>query len=113
MIENKEEYLKKCSEIRGRQEELNDKIEAVDTVKAMLEAYNCNIEDLKERLEEERDAATDEYQAHTREAIEILTKINKEFDARQIEQLYARGYDNVDLVNAYLRGDLDRFKETQ
>lgn len=110
MIENKEEYRKKLSEIMTRQEELLEKIEAVDSVKAMLEAYNCNIDDLKERLEDEMDAATDEYQEHTKEENQILAKIIKEFSALQIEQWYAQGYDTVGLVNAYLRGDLDRFK---
>ena len=65
---------KKRSEILDRQEELLEKIEAVDSVKAMLEAYNCNIDDLKERLEDEMDAATDEYQEHTKEEITILAK---------------------------------------
>jgi len=111
MIENKEEYRKKRSEIMDRQEDLIEKIEAVDTVKAMLEAYNCNIDDLKERLEDEVDAATDEYQEYTKLETKTLAKIIKEFSAGQIEQWYAQGYDTVDLVNAYLRGDLDRFKE--
>ena len=111
MIENKEEYRKKRSEIMDRQEELIEKIEAVDTVMEMIEAYNCNIEDLKERLEEEMDAADDEYQEYTKLETETRDKIFKEFSSGQIEQWFAQGYDTVDLVNAYLQGDLDKFKE--
>lgn len=110
MIENKEAYRKKRSEIMDRQEDLIEKIAMVDAVKEMLKTYNCNIDDLKERLEDEIDAATDEYQEHTSEEYKILAKIDKDFSALQIEQWFAQGYDTVDLVNAYLRGDLDKFK---
>ena len=111
MIEDKEAYRKKRSEIMDRQEELIEKIDMVDAVKELLETYDCSIEDLKERLENELAAADDEYQEYTKEESQIFAKICKEFSGGQIEQWFAQGYDTVDLVNAYLGGDLDKFRE--
>ena len=111
MIENKEEYRNKRSEIMDREDALLDIIDEIDHVKSLMKTYNCNIDDLKERLEDELDDAEDEYHAHTKEEFETLTKINKEFSAGQIEQWLAQGYDTVDLINAYLGGELDKFRE--
>jgi len=108
MIEDKEAYQARRDEILDRQNELFDRMEYVDS---MLEEYgDLTLGQIREKLDAELDKLEDEYQAHTREEFDTLAKISKEFSAPQVENWIAQGYDTVDLVNAYLRGDLDKFR---
>lgn len=112
MIEDKEAYRAKCTELLNKKEELMDSISAVEAVKELLEKYNVNhLSALKAKLEKEYDDTEYAYEYLTKEEDEVFAQITKEFSANQIECWFAQGYDMVDLVNAYLRGDLEKFKE--
>ena len=112
MIENKEEYRFKRAELSCKKDEISEGIDMVDAVREMLKTYNVRrLSALKAKLEREWDAVSDEYDEFTKEETETFTKITKEFSANQIECWFAQGYDMVDLVNAYLRGDLEKYKE--
>lgn len=112
MIENKEEYRCKRSELSSKKDEISEGIDMVDAVREMLKTYNVRrLSALKAKLEREWDAVSDEYEEFTKEETETFAKITKEFSANQIECWFAQGWDMVDLVNAYLRGDLEKFKE--
>lgn len=112
MIENKEEYRRKRSELSSKKDELSESIDMVDAVREMLKTYNVRrLSALKAKLEQEWDAVADEYDEFIKEETETFAKITKEFSGNQIECWFAQGYDMVDLVNAYLRGDLEKFKE--
>lgn len=112
MIEDKELYRCKRAELSCKKDELSEGIDMVDAVREMLKTYKVRrLSTLKAKLEKEWDAVSDEYDEFTKEENETFTKITKEFSANQIECWFAQGYDMVDLVNAYLRGDLEKFKE--
>lgn len=112
MIEDKEIYRCKRAELSSKKDELSESIDMVDAVREMLKTYNVRrLSTLKAKLEHEWDAVADEYEEFTKEEDETFAKITKEFSANQIECWFAQGWDMVDLVNAYLRGDLEKFKE--
>ena len=112
MIEDKEIYRCKRAELSSKKDELSESIDMVDAVREILKTYNVRrLSTLKAKLEQEWDAVADEYEEFTKEENETFAKITKEFSANQIECWFAQGYDMVDLVNAYLRGDLEKFKE--
>ena len=112
MIDDKELYRVKRAELSSKKDELSESIDMVDAVMEMMKTYNVRrLSALKAKLEQDYDAVADEYEEFTKEETETFTKITKEFSANQIECWFAQGYDMVDLVNAYLRGDLEKFKE--
>ena len=112
MIEDKEVYRCKRAELSCKKDEISEGIDMVDAVREMLKTYNVRrLSALKAKLEKEWDSVADEYEEFTKEENETFAKITKEFSANQIECWFAQGYDMVDLVNAYLRGDLEKFKE--
>ena len=112
MIENKEEYRRKRSELSSKKDELSESIDMVDAVREMLKTYNVRrLPALKAKLEQDYDAVADEYEEFIKEENEVFDKITKEFSGNQIECWFVRGWDMVDLVNAYLSGDLEKFKE--
>lgn len=112
MIDDKEIYRCQRAELSCKKEELMESISYVDAVKEMMEKYNVRrLSALKAKLELEYDAAEDAYEKFTKEETETFAKIAKEFSGNQIECWFAQGYDMVDLVNAYLSGDLEKFKE--
>lgn len=111
MIENKEEYRCKRAELSSKKDELSESIDMVDAVREMLKTYNVRrLSALKAKLEQDYDAVADEYEKFIKEENEVFDKITKEFSAKQIECWFLC-WDMVDLVNAYLRGDLEKFKE--
>lgn len=112
MITDKEIYRCKRAELSSKKDELSESIDMVDAVREMLKTYNVSqLSELKAKLEQEWDAVADEYEEFTKEETETFEKITKEFSGNQIECWIAQGYDTVDMVNAYLRGDLEKFKE--
>ena len=112
MITDKDVYRCKRAELSSKKDELSESIDMVDAVREMLKTYNVRrLSTLKAKLEQEWDAVADEYEEFTKEENETFAKITKEFSANQIECWFAQGWDMVDLVNAYLRGDLEKFKE--
>ncbi len=112
MIEDKEIYRCKRAELSSKKDEISEGIDMVDAVREMLKTYKVRgLSALKAKLEQEWDAVSDEYEEFTKEENETFSKITKEFSANQIECWFAQGYDMVDLVNAYLRGDLEKYKE--
>lgn len=112
MIDDKELYRCKRAELSCKKDELSESIDMVDAVREMLKTYNVRrLSALKAKLEQDYDAVADEYEKFTKEETETFAKIAKEFSGNQIECWFAQGYDMVDLVNAYLRGDLEKFKE--
>ena len=108
MIENKEEYLAKWQTLFDKQNDvLNDLAEANE----MLEKYGAvNLGELVDRLQEEADKATEEFNEYTKEEKEIIDKIHSEFSAAQIEAWIAQGYSHIDMVYAYLQGKIDDYK---
>ena len=112
MIENKEEYRRKRSELSSKKDELSESIDMVDAVREMLKTYNVRrLSALKAKLIQDYDAVADEYYKFIKEENEVFDEICKKFSANQIECWFVRGWDMVDLVNAYLSGDLEKFKE--
>jgi len=112
MIDDKELYRCKRAELSCKKDELSESIDMVDAVREMLKTYNVRrLSALKAKLEQDYDAVADEYEKVTKEETETFAKIAKEFSGNQIECWFAQGYDMVDLVNDYLRGDLEKFKE--
>lgn len=112
MIEDKELYRCKRAELSSKKDELSESIDMVDAVREMLKTYNVRcLSALKVKLEQEWDAVADEYEEFIKEENEVFDKITKEFSAKQIECLFVMGWNMVDLVNAYLNGDLEKFKE--
>ena len=112
MIEDKAIYRYKRAELLSKRDELSESIDMVDAVREMLKAYNVrSLSVLKAKLEKDYDAVADEYEEFTKEEKETFEKIAKEFSGNQIECWIAQGHDTVDMVNAYLRGDLEKFKE--
>ena len=112
MITDKDVYRCKRAELSSKKDELSESIDMVDAVREMLKTYNVRrLSALKAKLEKEWDSVADEYEEFTKEENETFAKITKEFSANQIECWFAQGWDMVDLVNAYLRGDLEKFKE--
>ena len=107
MIENKEEYRCKRSELSSKKDELSESIDMVDAVREMLKTYNVRrLSALKAKLEQDYDAVADEYYKFIKEENEVFDEICKKFSANQIECWFVQGRDVADLVNSYLSGEL-------
>ena len=99
MIENKTAYREHCKELLARMLAAVDKIDsAADIVQ-------------KARLVEEAKQAIKEHEDYTREECETMGIIVNTFSIPQVLWLKEEYPDDIDLVNAYLRGDLDKFKD--
>lgn len=112
MIEDKEAYIAKRNELLNTKESVIEAIDIADAYKGLLkEYYASSHSDLMHKLELAYDDIEEKYNEFTKEETETFEKITKEFSGSQIECWIAQGYDTVDMVNAYLRGDLEKFKE--
>lgn len=112
MIEDKEAYIAKRNELLNDREEVMEAISIADAYKDLLKKYYASSHsDLMHKLELAYDDREEKYNEFIKEETETFDKITKEFSGNQIECWFAQGYDLVDLVNAYLRGDLEKFKE--
>lgn len=107
MIEDKDAYRAKATELLNKKEELNESLSYVDAVSELMKKYKVvYLSELKEKLETEYDAAEDEYEKYTKEEKEAFEEICKKFSSNQIECWIAQGHDVVDLVHSYLYGEL-------
>ena len=107
MIEDKDAYRVKSTELFNKKEDLFESLSYVNSVSELMKKYNAgNLPELKEKLDAEYDAAEQEYEKYTKEENETFDKICKKFSSNQIECWFAQGYDIVDLVHSYLYGEL-------
>lgn len=107
MIEDKEAYRVKSTELFNKKEDLFESLSYVNAVTELMQKYNAgNLSELKEKLDAEYDAAEQEYEKYTKEENETFGEICKKFSSNQIECWFAQGYDIVDLVHSYLYGEL-------
>lgn len=107
MIEDKDVYRAKSTELLNRKEELFESISYVDAVTELMKKYNVRyLSELKAKLETDLDAAEQAYNKYTKEEKDTFAEICKKFNANQIECWIAQGYDIVDLVHSYLYGEL-------
>lgn len=107
MIEDKEAYRAKSTELLNKKEELLESLSHVDAVSELMKKYKVvYLSELKEKLEAEYDAAEDAYNNYTKEEKDAFAEICKKFSSNQIECWIAQGHDIVDLVNSYLYGEL-------
>lgn len=107
MIEDKEEYRVKSTELFNKKEDLFESLSYVNAVSELMKKYKViYLSELKEKLETEYDAAEQEYEKYTKEENETFDEICKKFSSNQIECWFAQGYDIVDLVHSYLYGEL-------
>lgn len=112
MIKDKEAYIAKRNELLNDREEVIEAISIAEAYKGLLEKYYASSHsDLMHKLDLAYDDSDEKYNEFTKEETETFEKITKEFSGKQIECWIAQGYDTVDMVNAYLRGDLEKFKE--
>ena len=109
MIENKEEYKAHCKELIDRQLAAMDVLE---TVKKLIEQFgDIKLSEAKTKLYQAASDAIREHEEYTREEYTIMGEINNKYSISQILWWTTNGYDTVDMVNAYLRGDLERLPE--
>lgn len=103
MIENKEEYKKKCKELN---DEMSAQFEVVSTVGHLQTLYgmDAKLSDIKKTAEAKK--AYDKLDTFRKEESDALIAINSKYDSGQILGFIANGYDTIDLVNAYLEGKL-------
>lgn len=107
MIEDKDAYRAKSTELLNKKEELFESLSSVNAVTELMKTYNAsNLSELKEKLETECDAAEDAYDKYTKEENDAFDEICGKFSSNQIECWFAQGYDTVDLVHSYLLGEL-------
>ena len=107
MIENKDAYRVKSTELFNKKEDLFESLSYVNDVTELMQKYNAgNLSELKEKLDAEYDAAEQEYEKYTKEENDTFDEICKKFSSNQIECWFAQGYDIVDLVHSYLYGEL-------
>lgn len=107
MIEDKEAYRVKSTELFNKKENLFESLSYVNGVTELMQKYNAgNLLELKEKLEAEYDAAEQEYEKYTKEENETFDEICKKFSSNQIECWFAQGHDIIDLVHSYLYGEL-------
>lgn len=112
MIEDKEAYIAKRNELLNNKEAVLEAIEIAEAYEGLLKEYYASSHaDLMHKLDLAYDDREEKYNEFIKEESETFEKIAKEFSGNQIECWFAQGYDMVDLVNAYLRGDLEKFKE--
>jgi DNA topoisomerase IA len=105
MIENKEEYKKKCKELTDA---MSAQFEVVSTVGHLQTLYgmDAKLSDIKKTAEAEAKKAMDKLDAFRKEETDALIAINAKYDTGQILNFIANGYDSIDMVNAYLEGKL-------
>ena len=105
MIENKEEYRKKCKELTDA---MSAQFEVVSTVGHLQTLYgmDAKLSDIKKTAEADTRKAIDELDAFTKEERDALLAINDKYDSGQILDFMATGYDSLDMVNAYLEGKI-------
>jgi len=109
MIENKETYYNRAAELANKKDNILGKIRSVDPVESLMRAYGTtSLAELKDRLNDEYKVAAAEYDDFTRERDETFDKICTEFGEEQVQNWRAVGYDNIDLVNLYLSGNLKK-----
>ena len=105
MIENKEEYKKKCKELTDA---MSAQFEVVSTVGHLQTLYgmDAKLSDIKKTAEAEARKAIDKLDAFMKEERDALTAINEKYDCAEILGFIANGYDSIDMVNAYLEGKI-------
>lgn len=105
MIENKEEYKKKCKELT---DEMSAQFEVVSTVGHLQTLYgdDAKLSDIKKTAEAETRKAIDKLEEFTKEERDALVAINAKYDCAEILGFIANGYDSIDMVNAYLEGKI-------
>ena len=105
MIENKEEYKKKCKELTDA---MSAQFEVVSTVGHLQTLYgdDAKLSDIKKTAEAETKKAIDKLDAFRKEETDALIAINAKYDISKILNYIANGYDSIDMVNAYLEGKL-------
>lgn len=109
MIEDKEAYYKRLSELANKKDILIQEISSVEAVENLMRAYgNSSLPELNDRLDSEYNVAVTEYNEFTREVDETFNKICAEFGSGQVQNWIVIGYDMIDLVNLYLSGQLKK-----
>lgn len=105
MIENKEEYKKKCKDLT---DELLAKLDVVSTVGHLQTLYgdDAKLSDIKKAAEAEYKKANEKLEEFTKEERDALIAINAKYSASEILGFIADGCDSIDMVNAYLKGEL-------
>lgn len=105
MIENKEEYKKKCKELTDA---MSAQFEVVSTVGHLQTLYgmDAKLSDIKKTAEAEAKKAMDKLDAFRKEETDSLIAINAKYDTGQILDFIANGNDTIDMVNAYLEGKI-------
>ena len=105
MIENKEEYKKKCKELTDA---MSAQFEVVSTVGHLQTLYgmDAKLSDIKKTAEAEAKKAMDKLDAFRKEETDALIAINAKYDSGQILDFIANGNDTIDMVNAYLEGKI-------
>lgn len=105
MIENKEEYKKKCKELTDA---MSAQFEVVSTVGHLQTLYgmDAKLSDIKKTAEDESRKAMDKLDAFRKEETDALIAINAKYDSGQILDFIANGNDTIDMVNAYLEGKI-------
>lgn len=105
MIADKIAYRTKCADY------MNRKVSALDArsvVRALKEKYgDVTLGELEDRLDTEIDSIESECREFTKEEDAVMSEIFKKYSYGQVEACIARGYDTVDMVNAYLNGEMD------
>jgi hypothetical protein len=104
MIEDKEKYRKECSKRYNKIQGLLEKKDFID--KLVNEFGDASITDISLAIDEDLEKAQKAYDDFTREEYETMKKINEKYDAGTIINFIANGYDQIDMVNAYLRGNI-------
>jgi hypothetical protein len=105
MIENKEEYKKKCKELTDA---MSAQFDVVSTVGHLQTLYgmDAKLSDIKKTAEAEARKAIDKLDAFMKEERDALIAINEKYDTGKILDFIANGYDTIDMVNAYLEGKI-------
>jgi hypothetical protein len=105
MIENKEEYKKKCKELTDA---MSAQFDVVSTVGHLQTLYgmDAKLSDIKKTAEAEARKAYDKLETFRKEETDALIAINEKYDCAQMIGFINNGYDSIDMVNAYLEGKL-------
>lgn len=104
MIEDKEKYRNECAKRSKKIFELQGKKDFID--KLVDEFGDASITDISLAIDEDLEKAQKSYDDFTREETETMLKMEEKYDSGKILDLIADGYDRIDMVNAYLKGDL-------
>jgi hypothetical protein len=104
MIEDKEKYRNECAKRSNKIFELQGKKDFID--KLVDEFGDASITDISLAIDEDLENAQKAYDDFTMEETETMLEIEEKYDSGKILDLIADGYDRIDMVNAYLKGDL-------